>query len=64
MRGVLEELSHEDIDIKTLGFSDEEIRRLILDDVDNENSVPEIKTLVITNPGRSLRFGKSPLALW
>jgi DNA modification methylase len=42
LREVLEELRSEDIDIKSLGFSDEEIRRFILNEEDNENIVPEV----------------------
>lgn len=41
LRDVLQELRSEDFDIKALGFSDEEIRRLLLDDQQNEDSVPE-----------------------
>ena len=39
---ILEELRSEDIDIKSLGFSDEEIRRLLLDDSADGDSVPEV----------------------
>ncbi len=42
LRDVLQELRSEDFDIKTLGFSDEEIRRLVLDDDKDEDSVPEL----------------------
>jgi len=52
LREVLEELRSEDVDIKSLGFSDEEIRRLILDEDDEENVVPEVDTTsVVTQPG-------------
>ena len=48
----LEEFRSEDIDIKSLGFSDEEIRRLILDESDDENIVPEVNnTSVVTQLG-------------
>ena len=51
LREVLEELRSEDIDIKNLGFSDEEIRRLILKD-DDENVIPEVSdSSVVTRPG-------------
>jgi len=42
LRDVLEELGSEDIDIKSLGFSEEEIRRLLLDDSADEDSLPEV----------------------
>lgn len=42
LRDVLEELRSEDIDIRNLGFSDEEIRRLLLDESVDEDSVPEL----------------------
>jgi hypothetical protein len=42
LREVLEELKSEDVDLATLGFSDEELRRLIMDDDKEEDSVPEI----------------------
>ena len=52
LREVLEELRSEDIDIKILGFSDEEIRRLILNEDEDENIVPEVnKTSVLTQLG-------------
>lgn len=52
LREVLEELRSEDIDIKSLGFSDEEIRRLLLDDGEDENSVPELSdTSPVTQHG-------------
>lgn len=52
LRDILEELRCEDIDIKSLGFSDEEIRRLLLDDSADEDSVPEVSdTSPVTQPG-------------
>ena len=52
LREVLEELRSEDIDIKSLGFSDEEMRRLILNESEDENIVPEVNnTSVLTQPG-------------
>ena len=52
LRDILEELRSEDIDIKSLGFSDDEIRRLLLDDSADEDSLPEVSdTLPITRPG-------------
>lgn len=52
LREVLEELRSEDIDIKSMGFSDEEIRRFILDEDDDENIVPEVDNAsVISHSG-------------
>lgn len=52
LKEVLEELRSEDVDIKSLGFSDEEIRRLILYENDNENIVPEVDNMsVVTQLG-------------
>jgi len=52
LREVLEELRSEDIDIKSLGFTDEEIRRLILNEDEDENIVPEVNSAsVLTQPG-------------
>jgi len=52
LKEVLEKLRSEDIDIKVLGFSDEEIRRLILDEDNDENIVPEVNNAsVVTRPG-------------
>jgi DNA modification methylase len=48
---VLEELRSEDIDIASLGFSDEEIRRLLLDDRVDEDSVPEVNDAATTQVG-------------
>lgn len=52
LKEVLEELRTEDIEIKSLGFSDEEIRRLLRDDDNDENSVPDTDpALPITKAG-------------
>lgn len=52
LRDILEELLSEDIDIGCLGFSNEEIRRLILDDEQDEDTLPEASdTQPITQPG-------------
>jgi DNA modification methylase len=60
LKEVLEELKLEDIDIKSLGFSDEEIRRLILNE-DDENVVPEVSDTVNTKPGNLYALGKHRL---
>jgi len=52
LKEVLEELGSEDIDIRSLGFSGEEIRRFIFDEDDDENVVPEVNNdSVGTHPG-------------
>jgi DNA modification methylase len=52
LKEVLEELRAEDINIRSLGFSDEEIRRFIFDKNDDENTVPEVNTTsVVTRSG-------------
>ena len=59
LREVLEELRSEEIDIKSLGFSDEEIRRLILNEDEDENFAPEVNdTSVLTQPGDLYVLGK------
>ncbi|HXY73978.1 MAG TPA: DNA modification methylase [Dehalococcoidales bacterium] len=42
LKKLVEELISEDVDIQSLGFSNEEIRRLILDEKNDENIIPEI----------------------
>jgi DNA modification methylase len=48
LREVLEELRSEDIDIKSMGFSDEEIRRFILNEEDDENAIPDVDNTSVT----------------
>ena len=62
LKDVLEELMSKDMDIKSLGFSDEEIRRLIIDVDDDENIIPEINnTTVVTKPGDIFVLGNHRL---
>jgi site-specific DNA-methyltransferase (adenine-specific) len=61
LREVLEELRSEDIDIGSLGFSDQEIRRLLLDDRVDEDSVPEINDAPTTQLGDLYVFGNHRL---
>lgn len=51
LREVLEELRSEDIDIASLGFSHEEMRRLLLDERLDEDSVPEVNDAPTTQLG-------------
>ncbi len=52
LREVIEELRSEDTNIKNLGFSDEEIRRLILKEDGDENVIPEVSnSSVVSQPG-------------
>ena len=43
LREVLEELRSEEVDLESLGFSNEELRRFILDEGDDEDSLPEFE---------------------
>jgi DNA modification methylase len=62
LKDVLEKLMSEDVDIKSLGFNDEEIRRFILNDDDNENVMPEINNAtVVTKPGDLFALGNHRL---
>lgn len=62
LKEVLDKLRSEDIEIKSLGFSDEEIRRFLLDDDDAENSVPENDaTSSTTQPGDLYALGNHRL---
>ena len=62
LREILEKLRTEDIEIKSLGFSDEEIRRLILNEHDDENIIPEVSnTAVVTKPGDIYMLGNHRL---
>jgi len=62
LKDVLNELMSEDVEIRKLGFSDEEIRRLILDEDDDENVVPEVSnTAVISKPGDLFVLGNHRL---
>ena len=51
LRALLEGLRSEDVDIGNLGFSDEEIRRFLLDDGADEDSVPELNDAPTTQLG-------------
>ncbi len=62
LKEVLDKLRSEDIEIKSLGFSDEEIRRLLLDEDTAENSVPEADaTSPITQSGDLYALGNHRL---
>lgn len=52
LKEVLEELRDEDMNIRSLGFSDQEIRRLLLDGENDENLIPEVNDAdTVTKPG-------------
>lgn len=62
LRDVLEELRSEDIDIRSMGFSDEELRRFILNEDEGENTLPEAnETSSITQPGDLFILGNHRL---
>lgn len=48
LRDILEELRSEDVDIDSLGFSNEELRRFVFKDIDDENGVPETENRPVT----------------
>lgn len=52
LRDILEELRSEDVDIKGLGFTDEEIRRFLSNDDSDEDSLLEVAGAApLTQPG-------------
>jgi len=62
LREVLEELRSEEMDIKSLGFSDEELRRFMFNEDDEENVLPEVnETSPITQPGALYLLGNHRL---
>jgi len=62
LKKLVEELISEDVDIQSLGFSNEEIRRLILDEKNDENIIPEInKTNTIAKYGDLFLLGNHKL---
>ena len=62
LKEVLEKLRTEDVEIGNLGFSDEEIRRLILNEDNNENTIPEFNnTAVVTKIGDIYALGNHRL---
>jgi DNA modification methylase len=62
LREVLDELRSEEINIKSLGFSDEEIRRFILNEDSDENLITEMESLSTqTKPGDLIALGNHRL---
>lgn len=62
LRDILEELRSEDIDIRSLGFSDEELRRLVLKQEVDEDSVPQLTdTVPVSRPGDLYAMGEHRL---
>jgi hypothetical protein len=52
LRKVLNELITEDVDIRDLGFSSEEMRRLLFNESSDENMIPDMKNQdILTKPG-------------
>ena len=52
LRAVLEELHSEDVDLHNLGFSDADLRRILLGNGVNEDEVPETPKVARTKPGQ------------
>ena len=62
LREILEELRSEDVEIRSLGFSDEEIRRFILNAGDTENTIPAVSnTVAVTKTGDMYTLGNHRL---
>ena len=62
LREVLEELRSEDIDIRSMGFSNEELRRFIQNGDEEENMLPEVnETSSVTQPGDLYTLGNHRL---
>jgi hypothetical protein len=62
LREVLEELCSEDIDIRSMGFSNEELRRFIQNGDEEENMLPEVnETSSVTQPGDLYTLGNHRL---
>lgn len=61
LREILEELKSENFDLSALGFSDEELRRLILRDEKEEDSIPEIDVASSTRRGDLYLLGNHRL---
>ena len=61
LRKVLEELRSEDLDLGTLGFSDEELRRLLPDEEIDEDEVPDVDGDPVTKSGELIILGEHRL---
>ena len=54
---LLEELRSEDFDLHRLGFSDADLRRILLDDCDTEDDMPDRPKVARTRPGQVYALG-------
>ena len=61
LRSILEELRSEEVDIRELGFSSRELRRLLPNDRDEENVSPRIPSRTSTSSGALFILGKHRL---
>lgn len=57
LREVIVELQSEDVDIGSIGFSDEELRNLMNDGEAEEDSLPEVGAEARTRPGEMIALG-------
>jgi len=57
LRDILEELKNEDFDVKTLGFSSDEIRHLLFNEYPDENELPTINADILTKQGGLYELG-------
>ena len=61
LRDILEELRSEDVDIRSLGFSGKELRRLLTDEREKENVSPRVPCRTSTSSGTLFILGKHRL---
>lgn len=57
LRDVLKELQSEDIDLRCLGFEEEDLRRLLIDEAEEENDLPEVADKPQTKEGEMIVLG-------
>ena len=61
LRDVLESLRSEDIEFESMGFSTEEMRRLLLDEEVDEDAIPALQDEQITQKGEMIILGEHRL---
>ena len=57
LRDILEELKNEDVNIRTLGFTSDEIRHLLFNEYPDENELPKINADILTKQGYLYELG-------
>ena len=61
LHAILEDLRSEDLDLRHLGFTDADLRRILFDADPNEDDVPEIPKVARTKPGQMFALGEHRL---